>query len=137
MQPTKLSACAGVLLAFTLLAFPLLSACVALSRWQMASTAGLRARTEGQRTGLRLLVLQTFIPPLQMLPLLRSVTTLPSRLSSECVIFLPVASLLLGSASFYFLLRYSRVWARIFLPLLNLLVFTYSAALFLAAGATA
>ena len=132
MQPTKLYAWAGVLLAF-----PLLTACMALSRWQLDSTAGLRARTEGQRIGLRLLVLQAFIPPLQMLPLLRNVTTLPSRLASECVILLPVASLLLGSASLYFLLRHSRLWARIFLPLLNLLVFTYSAALFIAAGATA
>ncbi len=67
MQPTKLYAWAGVLLAF-----PLLTACMALSRWQLDSTAGLRARTEGQRIGLRLLILQAFIPPLQMLPLLRN-----------------------------------------------------------------
>ncbi len=132
MQPTKLYAWAGVLLAF-----PLVTACIALSRWQLDSTAGLTARTEGQRTGLRLLVLQAFVPPLQMLSLLRSVTTVPSQLASECVIFLPVATLLLGSASLYFLIRNSRFLARILLPLLNLLVFTYSAALFIAAGATA
>ena len=132
MQPAKLYAWVGVLLAL-----PLLTACIALSRWRLDSTFGLRARSEGQLTGLRLLLLQTLIPPLQVIPLLRNVTTAPGQFASDCVMFLPVASFLLGGASLYFIILNSRQLARIFLPLLNLLVFTYSAALFIGAGATA
>ncbi len=132
MQPAKLYACVGLLLAL-----PLVAACLALSRWQLASTIEHSTGSEGQRTGLRLLLLQTLVPPLQVLPLLRSVTTSPSQLDNASVILLPIASFLLGSTSFYFVIRYSRRLARVALPLLNLLVFTYSAALFVAAGATA
>ena len=132
MQPTELYTCAGVLLAL-----PVILAFVALSRWRQASLAGRNTNPEQQRVGLRLLLVQTFVPPLQVLPLLRSVTVAPSQLGSACVVLLPAASLLIGITSSYFVVRSSRGVARVALPLLNLLVCTYSAALLIAAGATA
>jgi hypothetical protein len=132
MQPAGLYIWVGVFLAF-----PIVTTCLALFNWNSPPNDESKVRSQGQLTGLRLLLLQTLIPPLQFLPLLRSVTTPPSRFASDCVMLLPVASLLLGGASLYFLILNSRQLARLVLPMLNVLVFTYSAALFVAAGATA
>lgn len=132
MHPTKLDLWIGMLLAM-----PTVTAWIALSRVKRASLSGSSWKPERQLVGLRLLFTQTLVPLLQVLPLLRSVTSAPSQLANASVILLPVASLLLGIASFYFLVRYSRGLGQIFLPALNLLVFTYSAALLIAAGATA
>ena len=132
MQPAKLYTWVAIFLAL-----PILTTCVALSRWQLPSGDENKVRFQGQLTGLRLLLLQTLVPPLQFLPLLRSVAAVPSRFASDCVVLLPLASLLLGGASLFFLILHSRQLARFVLPLLSLLVLVYSAALFVAAGATA
>ena len=132
MQPAKFYTWVAVFLAL-----PILTACIALFRWRLMSDNESKVGSQGQLTGLRLLLLQTLVPPLQFLPLLRNVTAVPSRFASDCVVLLPLASLLLGGASLYFLVLNSRQLARLFLPLLNLLVLVYSAALFVAAGATA
>ena len=132
IQPATLNTWVAVFLAL-----PILTACIALFRWRSTPDNESKVGSQGQLTGLRLLLLQTLVPPLQFLPLLRSVTTVPSRFASNCVMLLPLASLLLGIASLHFLVLNSRQLARLFLPLLNLLVLVYSAALFIAAGATA
>ena len=90
-------------------------------------------RAERQRLGLRLLLMQTFVPPLQALPLLRSGERTPGPFENASFLILPVACLLLGFPSIYFLVRYSGGQARMLLPTLNLLVFTYSTALLLCA----
>ena len=132
MHPAELYLCTGVILTL-----PLIVACIALVRWNREVTPTGYKSPERQRVGRRLLLMQTLVPPLQLLPLLRSVTVAPSQLATASVMLLPVASLLFGSASLYFLVRYSRGLARVLLPSLNLLVITYSAALLVSAGATA
>lgn len=132
MQPATLYTWVAVFLAL-----PILTSCIALFRWRLTSDNESEIHAQRQLTGLRLLLLQTLVPPLQVLPLLRSATTLPSRFASDFVVLLPLASLLLGGASLYFLVLNSRQLARLLLPLLNLLVLVYSVALFVAAGATA
>jgi hypothetical protein len=114
-----------------LLAFPLISASIALRRWNRKAPSDRNSSPERQRVGLRLLLLQTLVPPLQVLPLLRSVTTIPSQIATASFMLLPVLSLLLGGVSLYFLVRYSRGLARVLLPSLNLFVFTCSAVLLL------
>lgn len=114
-----------------ILAGPPVAACIALFRLNRAKFSFDDVGPDRQRLGLRLLLMQTFVPPLQVLPLLRSVTRIPSPLENASVLILPVASLLLGFPSLYFLVRYSRGRAQVLLPSLNLLIFTYSTALLL------
>ena len=120
-----------------LLAFPPVVACIALVRCSRSAVLSGRQDSGRQRVGLRLLLMQALVPPLQLLPLMRSVTSVPSRLAGASILLLPVASLFLGSFSIYFLVRYSLGVARILLPSLNLMVLTCTAALLVGAGATA
>lgn len=131
MDPARFYFCVGLILAV-----PPAAACVALFRPNRPKCSFDDVAAERQRLGLRLLLMQTFVPPLQLLPLLRSVTRIPTPLETASVLVLPVASLLLGFSSLYFLVRYSRGRAQMLLPSLNLLVFTYSTALLLWVFAT-
>ena len=132
MRPVEFYFYLGVILAL-----PPIVVLVMLVRSAGAVVSGDTRLAEQQRVGLRLLLTQALVPPLQVLPLLRSATSAPSRAATVGTLLLPVASLLLGGCSMYFIVRYSRGVARFLLPTLNLLVFTFTAALFIAAGATA
>lgn len=132
MRLTWLFICIGVILAF-----PPVVALVALLRSGRSVVSGDNRVAEQQRVGLQLLLTQALVPPLQVLPLLRSVTSAPSTVAATSTLLLPFASLLLGCCSMYFLIRYSRGLSRFPLPSLNLLVFTFTVALLIAAGATA
>ncbi len=132
MRPVELYFYIGVILAL-----PPIVALVTLVRSGRSVVSGDNRVAEQQRAGLRLLLTQALVPPLQVLPLLRSVTWAPNRVAAVSTLLLPIASLLLGCCSMYFLIRYSRGLSRVLLPSLNLLVFTFTAALLIAAGATA